>query len=687
MNIPFYQRLNFKQARNAVLIALLLGFGFAIYQLYLDFTTEREKIDDTVHLLLNSVKAPAAQAAYIMHNELALDVLNGLFNHPSIYQAKLYDDFGRTLAEKKRNMTKTRSHQLTRFLFGEDREYQVILEDSEKAQIGTLVVIVDLHQLVQSFYQRSWVLILSGLFSNLLLAAVLSILFYFTLTRSLQGLQREVSSIDPEQPNINPISVDSRHRNDELGQVVGMLNKLLDRFAQTLVQRRQAEDRLTRQANHDDLTDLPNRKQYYRLIHQELEIANASDRKFAVFFIDLDRFKNVNDSLGHHVGDLLLSAVAKRMLDLIDANFKLARIGGDEFAGILTNLNDKEQAGRMAQNILELLLKPFSLQEYNVYINASIGIASYPKDGEDRSTLLKHADLAMFEAKRGGRNNYFFYTPELGLAVNLERELDNDLRHAVKENSFLVYYQPQIDFQSGQIIGLEALIRWNHAEKGFIPPDQFIPFAEETGLINPIGKWILTEACKQLKQWHQQGYKQLQMSVNLSARQISGSDIVETVGSVLQETGLDGKFLTLEVTESVFVGDVEATANVLESLNKLGVSLSIDDFGTGYSSMSYMKRFPFNALKIDREFVRDLFIDDDDTSIVTAIISLGHNMGMKVVAEGIETVEQEAFLKKFGCDNAQGFYYSKPVDAAEIEQNWLIPSKNNESQTSIELAN
>jgi diguanylate cyclase (GGDEF)-like protein/PAS domain S-box-containing protein len=435
-----------------------------------------------------------------------------------------------------------------------------------------------------------------------------------------------------------------------------------------VTKRKQAEERLNYLANFDPLTDLPNRTLLYDRLSQAMTRAFWHKRSVAVLFLDLDRFKNINDTLGHVFGDLLLKAVAERLAQCVREGDTVARLGGDEFVLILDDLAQPGDTLLVAQKILMAFSSPFNLEGRELYITTSIGITVYPDDGKDYETLLKNADIAMYRAKEQGRNNYQLYSPALNAKVSERLAMENGLRRALERGEFLLHYQPIVDLATRSVIAVEALIRWKRAEGEVISPAEFIPLAEETGLIIPIGEWVLRTACAQNKAWQSAGLPLIRVAVNLSARQFQRQDLAETIVHTLGQIGLDPKYLELELTESIIMKSAETTVAMLRRLNALGIGISVDDFGTGYSSLSYLKRFPVTTLKIDSTFVRDITTDPDDRAIVHAIITLAHSLKLKVVAEAVETEEQLQFLRSLRCDQMQGYLFCKPLAAEEMTQ-------------------
>ncbi|WDT75666.1 MAG: EAL domain-containing protein [Candidatus Manganitrophus sp.] len=435
--------------------------------------------------------------------------------------------------------------------------------------------------------------------------------------------------------------------------------------AQDITERKKSVERLNYLASHDALTNLPNRTLFYDRLGQAISRVAWRNRLVAVLFLDLDRFKVINDTLGHAVGDLLLQEVSKRLGLLLRSGDTVARIGGDEFVIILDDVAKAEDVAKICQKILDALSKPFLLKEHELFITVSVGISLFPNDGRDAETLLKNADTAMYKAKEQGRNNYQHFSSNMNVKALERLALETNLRHALERNEFLLHFQPFVSLATGEIVGMEALIRWRHPDLGMVSPAQFIPLAEETGLIVPISEWVLKTACRQNKKWQELGLRPIRMAVNLSARQFYEKDFRKGVVATLRETGLEPHYLELELTEGTIMKSTDVTVTALDEFHQLGIAISIDDFGTGYSSLNYLKRFPVNKLKIDQSFVRDVVKDPDDAAITNAIVVLGHTLQLKTIAEGVETQEQLDFLRSIGCDEVQGYLFSKPLPAEE----------------------
>ena len=422
-------------------------------------------------------------------------------------------------------------------------------------------------------------------------------------------------------------------------------------------------------AYHDQLTGLPNRYLFHDRLSDALALAKQNNQKLAILFLNLNRFKVINDSMGHEMGDQLLKEISERLKECLSEKDTLARYAGDEFICLLPDL-EKEEVEQFAKKLLDVLSCPVPLNQYELFITPSIGISLYPSDGQTIEELVKHADSAMYYVKNHGKNNYKFYHSNLDSSLHEQLELEMNLYKALERSELTLHYQPQIELSSGKMIGTEALIRWEHPQKGIITPTEFIPIAEETGLIIPIGEWVLRSACSQNKAWQNAGLPPMVVSVNLSARQFYQSNLVEVISQILRETELEAQYLELEITESIAMG-ANRTISTLTKLKELGVKISLDDFGTGYSSLHYLKRFPLDRLKIDQSFVRECMVDSNDATIVKTIISMAHNMKLKVIAEGVETKEQLTFLQQHLCNEAQGFFFSQPLTVHELEEKYI----------------
>jgi diguanylate cyclase (GGDEF)-like protein/PAS domain S-box-containing protein len=455
-------------------------------------------------------------------------------------------------------------------------------------------------------------------------------------------------------------------------EIVALLARMADNIAFALdnfdhdQERKQAEARVQYLATHDALTGLPNRVMFRELLALEIEQARRYERRFSVLFVDLDRFKFVNDTLGHQAGDALLKEMAARFKDAVRASDVVARLGGDEFVVLARETNEPGQASSAARKILSAAMKPVEIAGQECRVTASIGICQYSNDAQDEAALMKHADMAMYLAKQEGKNNFQVYSNEMNVPSVEKMALETNLRRALEREELSLHYQPKQDLQSGAITGVEALLRWTNAQLGEVMPAQFIPIAEETGLIVPIGKWVLRTACAQHVAWIREGLPAVPMAVNLSPRQFADPELTGEIAAALSEAGMAAGMLELEITESMVMHHPERAVHLLRAIKDLGVRLAIDDFGTGYSSLAQLKRFPIDTLKVDRSFIRDIPKDVEDMAITQAIIAMGKTLGLTVVAEGVETAEQRAFLHSHGCDQMQGHHFSKALEAGQF---------------------
>ena len=467
--------------------------------------------------------------------------------------------------------------------------------------------------------------------------------------------QRKDGEIYPEWLNITAI----HDPQGKLRQYVGLFTDITEHKA--------AEEKLRFQAYHDALTGLPNRLMYTEHLELALPQARRREQMCGIMMMDLDRFKLVNDTYGHEFGDKLLITVAKRLRECVRREDTLARMGGDEFTLLLPLVDDIKNVAHVAEKILAAFARPVTIDGKDLFVTPSLGISLFPNDGHDAETLLKNADAAMYRAKESGRNAYRFFTADMNEEARRRMALESDLRRAAERGELAMFYQPKVDAMDGRIVGAEALIRWRHPERGYVPPADFIPLAEENGLILPIGEWLLNDICRQYRRWQDGGLQPPPIAMNLSGRQFQRQNLPDLIGRAIAEAGIEPQHLEVELTESTIMSNAESNIEMLVMLKRMGLTVAIDDFGTGYSSLSYLKRFPVDVLKIDSSFVHDIATDADSAELVRGVIGMAHGLRLKVVAEGVETPEQLAFLQRHGCDVIQGFYFGKPVPAAEFE--------------------
>ncbi len=504
-----------------------------------------------------------------------------------------------------------------------------------------------------------------GLGGAFVLAWILASRLQRVISQPIEQLAAAMKSVSKERNYSQRVKMESH---DELGSLIDDFNEMLVQIEMRDQELRNKQNRLDYLAHHDTLTNLPNRLLFQDRLRHAISKARRMQQIMALLFLDLDRFKNINDSLGHEVGDQVLQEVAKRLTNIVRESDTLARLGGDEFVIALEQNTESREITIVAQKILQTLSTAFHIDAHELYITASIGISLYPDNGLTSEALMKTADVAMYRAKEKGRNNFQFFTSDMNERAHEALFLENNLRKAIDNRELALHYQPQVEISSGKTTGMEALVRWHHPKHGVIPPNKFIPMAEETGLIIPLGKWVINTACRQTMQWQQAGFPPCKVAVNISPRQFRQSNLVKTVEQALAESGLAANWLELEITENVLIEDATQTIAIMEALNALGVSLAIDDFGTGYSSLSYLHRFPLSKLKIDQSFVQSIGGPAGNHAIVEAIIALARALDLEVIAEGIENQAQIAFLMERGCVYGQGFYFSRPLPVYACEQ-------------------
>ena len=535
-----------------------------------------------------------------------------------------------------------------------------------KEYYGDLSITLDTAPYGQGFLTNAGALLLSGVLRALLMSLVLYLIYHWLLTKPLSKMIQHLTSINPDHPSEHLIPQLKGHESNELGVWVNTANQLLASIERNAHLRHEAESSLLRMAQYDFLTGLPNRQQLQSQLSKILIESGRSQRRVAVLCVGLDDFKGINEQFGYQTGDQLLQALTDRLRAHSCSLGALARLGGDQFALVQAHIEQPYEAAELAQGILDDLETTFSVDQQNIRLRATIGITLYPEDGDTSEQLLQKAEQTMTLAKSRSRNRYQFYIASVDREMRRRRELEKDLRDALLRNQLHLVYQPQIRYSDHRVVGVEALLRWQHPEHGMIPPDLFIPLAEANASIIDIGEWALDQACCQLRDWHDQGFTDLRMAVNLSTVQLHHAELPRVVNNLLQMYRLPSGSLELEVTETSLMEDISTAAQHLLSLRRSGALIAIDDFGTGYSSLSYLKSLPLDKIKIDKSFVQDLIDDDDDATIVRAIIQLGKSLGMQVIAEGVETLEQETYVISEGCHEGQGYLYSKPLGAREL---------------------
>lgn len=586
---------------------------------------------------------------------VAVRIEDGLANTPEL--ERIRSDYGKNL------LAETGLGNLT-------RRTQTVVRSGE--ELGTLVVWFDAtygQGLLQA--RRSQMLSLVALQVLAILAVLMPVLVSRVL-RPIERLKEQASALlDHGQESANDRSRFVWRRQDELGLLGRHLSRVQDELRTLFGQLGTKNAQLQQMAFYDQLTGLPNRALFTDLVQREMLQAHRSQEQFGIFFIDLDRFKAVNDSMGHAAGDELLIETARRLRDTLREVDVVCRQSGDEFLVMVRDIDHWESLGEMAERILRVVEEPVELSNTTVRVSASIGIALFPEDAQDFETLVKHADIAVYQAKTLGRARYSFFHSELNFRLQASLELEQQLAHAIAHGELVLHYQPQVDAKTGRMVAVEALVRWQHPTRGLLYPGQFIGLAEESGKIAEMGVWTLREACRQLADWKARGIQVGNMAVNVSALEFRDHRLLDSLQAALDASGIAPSELEIEITESVLMAETETSQRIIERLRQLGVGIAIDDFGTGYSSLAYLKRLRPNQLKIDRSFVNDADVDSDSRAIVRGVIGLADALGLNVVAEGVETVEQQAFLRESGCHTLQGFYIARPL-AVEALESWMV---------------
>ncbi len=664
------KQLSLRLFKVVMLSACFIGFILSSLQIVIDAYNSSQTIDTEARQVLSMVKDPATRAAYRIEEQMALEVLEGLFEIESIQYAAIVHPNQQPLAEMYRPFNKSRYRKVSDQIFEKSRSYRSSLtaETPYPDYFGDIVIHIDTAYYGKDFIRRGVVIMLSGLVRAITMALLLYLIYSLILTRPLNKMIRNLSKIDPEHPGENELPYLKGHKNNELGIWVRTANQLLRAIERNFNLRQKAEAQILKLSQYDYLTRLPNQRTLLKHIRRLIKKNAEMPQRFAILCIGPDHFTEINAQYNFHTGDHLLVKLADRLRDIAGSAIYTARIGGDQFC-MVQPVNQPSEAAELSQKILKSLNLPFDTVKESITLNSSIGITLFPDDGHDSEELLQQAEAAMLMAKSRQQLRYQFYIASLDREIRDRKKLEADLHHAVENDEFHLVYQPQVDFKDhSKIVGAEALLRWTHPEKGFISPDIFIPLAENSRDIIAIGDWVLETSCKQLSQWQQQGMTDIVLAVNLSAVQLLDDDLPQRIEQLLDQYNIPPHTFELEITETSLINDVERSSRQLQAIKATGIKLALDDFGTGYSSLSYLKRFPFDKVKIDRSFVDELPENSENSVIVNAIIQLGSSFNMKVLAEGVETSEQEKHLSEQGCDEGQGYYYSKPVTPENFEQ-------------------
>ena len=668
MKLELKNSLSVKLLRVVLLSALIVGVVLSCAQIVFDAYKTRQAVASDAGRILDMFRDPSTQAVYSLDREMGMQVIEGLFQDNAVRMASIGHPNEAMLAEKSRELKQTPTRWLTDLILGQERSFntQLVGHGPYSEYYGDLRITLDTATYGESFIVSSVIIFISGVLRALAMGLVLYLVYHWLLTKPLSKIIEHLTNINPDRPSEHQLPLLKGHEKNELGIWVTTANQLLASIERNTHLRHEAENSLLRMSQYDFLTGLPNRQQFQQQLDKILVDAGRLQRRVAVLCVGLDDFKGINEQFSYQTGDQLLLALADRLRGHSGRLGALARLGGDQFALVQADIEQPYEAAELAQSILDDLEAPFALDQQEIRLRATIGITLFPEDGDSTEKLLQKAEQTMTLAKSRSRNRYQFYIASVDSEMRRRRELEKDLREALPRNQLFLVYQPQISYRDHRVVGVEALIRWQHPEHGLVPPDLFIPLAEQNGTIIAIGEWVLDQACRQLREWHDQGFSDLRMAVNLSTVQLHHAELPRVVNNLLQIYRLPPRSLELEVTETGLMEDISTAAQHLLSLRRSGALIAIDDFGTGYSSLSYLKSLPLDKIKIDKSFVQDLIDDDDDATIVRAIIQLGKSLGMQVIAEGVETVEQEAYIISEGCHEGQGYLYSKPLPAREL---------------------
>lgn len=657
--------LTWKQTNLVVFTALFFAIVIFIVEIALVVVSTKQQLTATQQELLNSVEQPAANAVWALDDNLARQTLEGAIKVEHVSSAVIeLDDRSMfvSVSNNKKNDSLT-FISISNKLFDNLKEISRPLyrpfyfEGTQKKQlIGTLTVFYDTQELTNSLFSQLQFSFFATLIRALLLTLVLSVVFHRFLTQPIARISEAIDKIDPDSPDENLLPISTAHKDDELGLVTSKFNQILIQFSQT-------QSKLRKMATRDPLTGLPNRTLLLETIAVTIQRSRLQKRSFALMFIDLDRFKNINDSLGHTLGDQFLARIARILERFVGDKGTVSRLGGDEFVILADTVHTPDEAADFVGKLLMQINVPIQLNEHAIHPAASIGISIYPEDGSSAEDLIRHADIAMYSAKAAGSNQWAFFKQDMTERAAVRLRTEASLHDGLKNNEFLLYFQPKLDLQTGKVVSCEALIRWQKDGR-LISPISFIPVAEETGIIIPIGRWVIEQSCKVLREWQKKYNYAIPIAINVASQQFADASLVPDIKQMALRYQIQPELLEIEITETSLMNDIELAIVKLEQLKSAGFGIAIDDFGTGYSSLSYLRHLPITTMKIDRCFVSDL---PEDSAIASTILMLGKQLNLKVVAEGIENEQQLDWLKENQCQIGQGFYFSQPLPQAEFE--------------------
>lgn len=659
-----FKSLTWKQTNLVVFTALFFAVAIFIVEIALVVISTKQQLTTTQQELLDSVEQPVANAVWALDDNLARQTLEGAIKVEHVSSAVIELDDGTMFVSVSHNKNNSQTFiSLSNTLFDDLKEISRLLyrpfyfEGTQQQQlIGTLTIFYDTQELTNTLFSQLRFSFFATLARALLLTLVLSVVFHRFLTQPIARISEAIDKIEPDSPDENLLPMSNAHKDDELGLVTSKFNQILIQFSQT-------QSKLRKMATRDPLTGLPNRTLLLETIAVTIQRSRVHKRSFALMFIDLDRFKNINDSLGHALGDQFLARIARMLERYVGDKGTVSRLGGDEFVILADTVHTPDQAADFVDKLLIQLNVPIQLNEHAIHPAASIGISIYPEDGNSAEDLIRHADIAMYSAKAAGSNQWAFFKQQMTERAAVRLRTEASLHDALKNNEFLLYFQPKLDLQTGKITGCEALIRWQKDGR-LISPVSFIPVAEETGIIIPIGRWVIEQSCKVLREWQKKYNYAIPIAINVASQQFADASLVPDIKQMALRYQIQPELLEIEITETSLMNDIELAIAKLEQLKSAGFGIAVDDFGTGYSSLSYLRHLPITTMKIDRCFVSDL---PGDSAIASTILMLGKQLNLTIVAEGIENEQQLDWLKENQCQVGQGFYFSQPLPQAEFE--------------------
>ncbi|EON94084.1 sensory box sensor/GGDEF/EAL domain protein [Marinobacter lipolyticus SM19] len=668
-NFEVEHHLSHRVLRWVLGVALVSGIIISAIQVALDVNRVSRSLDDHAIQTIALVHDAATQAVFSIDSELAQQVVDGLFEQEAVHYASITHPDGEPLGSGNRPLQQNLFRPMTDVIFNPERAYRQRLSrpSNPDTVYGYLEIQYDTAHAARTWLERAAVTFISGIATAVILGMALFVVFHLLLTRPLLRIVHSVKQVNPEHPDDRLVELPLGHQTDELGLWVNATNNLLVSIGDTQKRHREAEDRVNRLSHYDQLTGLPSRETFMDLLKADIEESKTRKNSLSLMVCGIDDFKSINEQCGFSTGDLILQTIADRLMQQLGSHrFTIARLGSDQFVIVEKGLRDGYQAADTAEQVLDCINQPMNFDNQTVTMSATLGIAMFPHDAAMADRLLQCAEQTMALAKQGGNSRFQFYVASIDQEIRERKQLEKDLSKAQANREFHLVYQPQINLENRRVIGAEALIRWEHPVRGLVPPDDFIPVAEVNGSIVEIGQWVLDQACWQAAQWAADGMP-LRIAINLSAVQLRRDTIVDDILDTLERHSVPANRLELEVTETSFMTNLEDAVEKLHRLHQAGISIAVDDFGTGYSSLTYLKRMPVQHLKIDKQFIRDLLVNEDDTRIANTIIDLGRSLNLSVVAEGVETAEQEYYLTQRGCKLAQGYFFSKPLLPDDFE--------------------